>query len=238
MDDENTPTETIEELRQSFQYGSRSNLDMKFVDKLSDAEFGDFLSEILLAVGDAVDHGDPEAVVEAAYKWQVQAYRGGPTGMPEGFRYAYDDTPWATMSKPLSESRVALITSSGHFVNGDDPKPFGVENMSQEEAEARMADFLKEAPTLSTIPTSTDLANLRVRHGGYPVRAAKADPQVVLPLRIMESLADEGVIGEFAPNAYSFVGAAAQGRLKKTIGPEWAEMLREQDIDAVLLVPI
>lgn len=238
MDDENTATETIEELRQSFQYGSRSNLDIKFVDKLSDAEFGDFLSEILLAVGDAVDHGDPAAVVDAAYRWQVTAYRGNSHNLPKEYQYKYDDVPWATMSKPLSESRVALLTSSGHFVDGDDPKPLGVENMSQQEAEDRMPEFLKEPPTLSVIPSSTDLANLRVRHGGYPVRAVKADPQVVLPLRIMENLAADGVIGEFASNAYSFVGAAAQGRLKKTIGPEWGEMLRDEQIDAVLLVPI
>lgn len=236
---ETTPTETIEELRHSFQYGSRSNLDIKFVDKLTDAEFGDFLSELFLAVGDAVDHGDPTAIVEAAYKWQVTAYGGGGNGqMSKEYRYKYDDVPWAPMTKPLSESRVALLTSSGHFVDGHDPKPFGVENMSQQEAEDRMADFLKEPPTLTTIPSSTELSNLRVRHGGYPTRAAKADPQVVLPLRIMESLQADGVIGEFFKNAYSFVGAAAQGRLKKTIGPEWGEMLRDEQVDAVLLVPI
>ena len=115
---ESTPTETIEELRHSFQYGSRSNLDIKFVDKLTDAEFGDFLSELFLAVGDAVDHGDPTAVVEAAYKWQVTAYGGGGNGqMSKEYRYKYDDVPWAPMTKPLSESRVALLTSSGHFLS-------------------------------------------------------------------------------------------------------------------------
>ena len=236
--DGETPTETIEELRKSFFYGSRKNLDMKFLGELSDEQFGDFLSELLMAVGDAVDRGDSKAVVDAAYRWQVQAYRGGPQGEPAGFRYRYDDSPWATLSKPLSESRVAVMTSSGHFVEGDDPMPFGIDRMTQEEAEDRIFESIKEPPTLSTIPSSTDFSNLRVRHGGYPVRGAIADPQVVLPLRLMEDLQADGVIGEVAPNAFSFVGAAAQGKLKKTIGPEWAEMLHDEDVDAVVLVPI
>ena len=110
--------------------------------------------------------------------------------------------------------------------------------MTQEEAEARIKDFVAEPPTLTVIPSDTSSDQIRVRHGGYPVRAAKADHQVVLPLRIMETLDSEGVIGEFAAETYTFVGAAAQGRLKKTIGPEWGEMLKSKDIDAVLLVPI
>lgn len=177
-------------------------------------------------------------MVEAAYKWQVESYRGPHHLGPANFQHSHDDTPWAPMTKPLSESRVAVMTSSGHFVDGDDPQPFGIENMSQQEAENRIFDSIKEPPKLSTIPSSTSFDDLRVRHGGYPVRGAKADPQVVLPLRIMESLQDDGVIGEVAPDAYSFVGAAAQGRIKKDIGPKWAEMLHDEQVDAVLLVPI
>ena len=230
--------ETISELRASFAYGSRSNLDVEFLNELSDAQFGDFLSDLFSGLGDVVDHGDTSALVDAAFRWQAQAYGHGQDAHVDNFHYIYDDTPWTEMTKPLSESRVALMTSSGHFVDGHDPKPFGVEAMTQAEAEARIMDFLAEPPTLSVIPSDTSSDKIRVRHGGYPVRAAKADHQVVLPLRIMETLDSEGVIGEFAAETYTFVGAAAQGRLKKTIGPEWGEMLKSKDIDAVLLVPI
>lgn len=239
---EDTPVEpqpeTIEQLRESFFYGSRSNLNMKFLAGLSDQQFGDFLVDVLGAVGDAVDYGDPAAVIEVAYQWQVEAYSGPHKLGESNFRYKYDDTPWAEPKKPLAESRVAVLTSSGHFVDGDDPKPFGVEDMSQAEAEARIQESIKLPPTLSKIPRSTSFDDLRVRHGGYPVQAAIADPQVVLPLRILESFEAEGVIGEVAPDAYSFVGAAAQGRLKKEIGPEWAEILHDNDVDVALLVPI
>ena len=235
--DEVSENETIEELRTSFFYGSRSNLNFKFLKDLDDAAFGDFLEELFAAIAQTTDTGDASGIVDVTYRWQLDAYRAH-LGDPTGFAHSHDDTPWAPMAKPLAESRVAVLTSSGHFVDGDDPKPLGVENMTQDEAEARIKEMLTEPPTLSIISSNTSFDDLRVRHGGYPVAAAAADPQVVLPLRIMEDLAADGVIGEFADAAYSFVGAAAQGPIKKRIGPEWAQMLHDAEVDAVLLVPI
>lgn len=237
MTDAESPTETIAELRNSFFYGSRKNLNYKFVNDLTDAEFGDFLEEYFQAAAAIIDTGDPSALSEVHYRWQVKAYRGH-LGDPADFAHRHEDTPWAPMAKPLSEAKIALMTSSGHFVDGDDPKPLGVEDMNQDEAEDRIMETIKEAPSLSMIPSGTPFEQIRVRHGGYPVEGAAADPQVVLPLRIMEALDSEGIIGGFADVSYSFVGAAAQGPIKKRIGPEWAEMLREAEIDAVLLVPI
>jgi D-proline reductase (dithiol) PrdB len=96
---------------------------------------------------------------------------------------------------------------------------------------------LREAPQLSSIPIATPSSNLRVRHGGYDIRAAARDPNVVLPLDRLRDLAAEGVIGELAPRAYSFVGAAAQTPLRRESAPGWAAMLRGEGVDAVVLVP-
>ena len=84
----------------------------------------------------------------------------------------------------------------------------------------------------------TPAADIRVRHGGYPVQAAAIDPQVVLPLEHLRSLVDAGVIGSLTENAYSFVGATAQGHIKRTYGPAWAQVAKDQGADAVLLIPI
>lgn len=235
-EDVRAPT-NIGELRKSFGYGSRSNQDFSFVHEIDDMEFGDFLQELFAAVSSAANTGDATSTVDVIARWQMEGYRRD-LGDPEAFRYRYEDTPHATLAKPLSESRVALMTSSGHFVDGDDPKPLGVENMSQAEAEERIMEMLKEPPTLSAIPSDTPFDQLRVRHGGYPIAAAVADPQVVFPLRIMEALEADGTIGQFAETAYSFVGAAAQGPIKKTIAAQWADMFHEQQVDAVFLVPI
>lgn len=231
------PLQTADELRRSFFYGSRSNLNVKFLKDLDDAEFGDFLEELFAATSATADDGDAGRVTDVVFRWQVQAYAGH-LGDPADFPHRHEDTPIATLSKPLSESRVALLTSSGHFVDGDDPEPLGVVGMTQREAEARIGEFLREAPSLSAIPVDTPTDRLRVRHGGYPVASVAADHQVALPLGHLAALADDGVIGELAPTAYSFVGAAAQARIRKDVGPAWAQRLVDEDIDAVLLVPV
>ncbi len=234
MDD--TP-ETTDELRRTFFYGSRSNLDVKFLKDLDDVEFGDFLSELFAATSATIDDGDAARVTDVMCRWQVHAYAGH-LGDPAEFPHRHDDVPLATLAKPLSECRVALLTSSGHFVDGDDPEPLGVVGMTQEQAEARIAEFVRSAPDLSAIPVDTPPESLRVRHGGYPVAAAVADHQVAFPLGHLRALVDDGVIGELADTAYSFVGAAAQGRIKKDIGPAWAQQMIDEHVDAVLLVPV
>ena len=229
--------ESIADLRNSFWYGSRSNLNFKFLRDLSDEEFGDFLEELLDAVAHATDTGDSGPAVDVAFRWQVTAYAGH-LGDPSEFRYRYEDVPFVPLSKPLAESRLLLLTSSGHFVEGDDPMPFGEPNLTQTEAEARISDITKEPPTLSRIPVDTPFDRLRARHGGYPVQAVHADDQVVLPLGHLRDLVADGAIGELVEDAFSFVGAAPQGLLRSRVGPEWAQMALDLRADAALLVPI
>lgn len=229
--------ETADELRRSFSYGSRSNLNVKFLKDLDDGEFGDFLEELFDATSKTTDDGDAARVTDVMFRWQVQAYSGH-LGDPADFPHRHDDTPIATLTKPLSESRLALVTSSGHFVQGDDPRPFGVADMTQSEAEARIPEFIREAPVLSLIPIDTPQDELQVRHGGYPVASVAADHQVALPIEHLTSMVATGAIGELAPNAYSFVGAAAQGRIRRDVGPAWAGTLLDEGVDAVLLVPV
>jgi hypothetical protein len=133
---------------------------------------------------------------------------------------------------------VALFTSSGHFVAEDDPRPFGVEDMTQQEAEDRIGDFIRAAPTLSRIPVDTFHEDLRVRHGGYDISSATADPGVTFPVTVLRELATEGVIGGLHRDAFSFPGATAQMRIIKESGPEWARMLGDEEVDLVLLVPV
>lgn len=230
-------SESIEELRNSFFYGSRSNLDFKFAANLSDTAYGQFLSDLFSALGDTINSGDASEAIEAINRWQVEAYAGQHPG-PDNFPHVYEPMAPVAIRKPLSECRVALVTSSGHFVAGNDPEPFGVKGMTQEESEARIHDFLRETPTLSPIPITASPSDLRVRHPGYPTAAAVADHQVNLPLGHLWDLEKDATIGTFHPTAYSFVGAASQLRLKKRVAPEWGEMLREQEVDLVLLVPV
>ncbi|MBT8166372.1 MAG: hypothetical protein HKO63_00765 [Acidimicrobiia bacterium] len=228
-------SETFEEFRRSFSYGSRSNLDFKFLKSLPDDEAAEFFRQLLEELGDAYDHGELDSLIQLAIDWQIRGY-APEEGAPR--RWVYEDGPFAAPGKPLAESRVALFTSSGHFVADDDPRPFGVEDMTQQEAEDRIGEFIKAEPTLSRIPAETVREDLRVRHGGYDISSAATDPGVTFPVAVLRELEAEGVIGELHTDAFSFPGATSQMRIVKESGPAWAQMIRDEDIDLVLLVPV
>ena len=223
--------ESFDEFKCSFAYGSRTDLNFKFLAGLPDREAAEFFQDLLWKLGDVLDDGQFERLVDHVYEWQVHAYAG------EG-KWTYANGPFTPLRKPLSESRLVLMSSSGHFVEGDDPEPFGIQNMSQEEAVKNMLKFIRSEPMLSRIPVGTPKENLKVRHGGYDIRGAQADPNVVFPHELLLDLEREGRIGELARDAYSFVGACSQRRLLKRSGPEWVKMFQEKQIDVALLVPV
>lgn len=227
-----TSPESFEDFKNSFSYGSRTDLNFKFLAKLSDDQAADFIQELLWKLGDSFDDSNFSRVAEHVFEWQKRSYSQAKKS------FTYKEGSFATLPKPVSQSRLALITSSGHFVAGDDPEPFGVTDMTQQEAIERIEEFVKAAPSLSTIPMNTRRDQLCVRHGGYDIRAAQADPNVTLPLEILRELHRDGIIGELSQQAYSFVGACAQKRLLKINGPQWVDMFKEEQIDAALLVPV
>ena len=226
-------SESFEEFRKSFSYGSRSDLSFKFLKGLSDESAARFFQQLLDQLGEAYDTGTLDPLIETAYAAQIEAYAPGETRS----RWVYEDRPFTPVRKPLRESRVGLLTSSGHFAAGDDPEPFGVTGISQREAENRISEFLREAPDLSAIAADIDAAELRVRHGGYDVRSVRKDHNVAFPRDRLLEAADSGRIGAVAPTLYSFTGAAAQGRVKQ-LAPQWAQRLQADRIDALLLVPV
>ncbi len=225
--------ETFEAFKDSFFYGSRSDLAFKFLKNLSAEEAGAFFRELLEGLGRTVDDGDAGRLVRLAVEWQRRAYTREGAG-----KWTYPDGPFVPLGRPVREARVGLLTSSGHFVAGDDPEPFGVKNMTQEEATRRIKEFLKTPPTLSRVPADTPAGHLRVRHGGYDVRAARADANVAFPVDRLRELEQDGGIGARAATFYSFVGACSQVRLLKDHAPQWARRLREDGADAVVLVPV
>ena len=225
------PVESFEDFKRSFSYGSRGDLNFKFLAGLSDPEAADFFQELLVKLGDTFNDGDLSRVVEHVVAGQVRAYdRPG--------RWTYEESPYTPLKKPLSESRLALVTSTGHFPAGQDPEPFGVSDMTQAEAVSRISDFVKSEPTLSAIPFDLPRADLRVRHGGYDIRGVQADPNVAFPIDRLLELQAEGWIGELLSQAYSFVGAAAQNRILHQAGPKWVDLLKAQNVEAALLVPV
>lgn len=223
--------ETFTQFKESFNYGSRADMNFKFLKDLSDEDAAYFFQSLLWKLGDTLDDGKFDRIVEHIYQFQKQGYSGPG-------RFKYENTVFTKLSLPISKLRFGLISSTGHFMKGEDPNPFGVENMSQQQAEARISDFLKVEPELTEIPTNISTDMLMVRHGGYDVRGAVADHNVNFPVDRLKELATEGVIGESFSTAYSFVGACSQMRLQNQALPAWVKKFHKNKIEGLILVPV
>jgi glycine/sarcosine/betaine reductase selenoprotein B len=225
--------ETFEEFRRSLNYGTRADLLFKVLGgpNLGDGEVAEFFRGLLELLGDAFDTGDYETIRGYCFRWQVKGYTPR-EGTPPQFKY--DSAPWTALAKPLNQARLALISTGGVFVEGHDP--LGPNGPTQQEAVLRIQEFLRGDPALATIPRDTPAPRLRVRHPGYDIRGALRDHNVVFPLDHLKALEEEGVIGELANEAYSFVGATSQIRLLKEHAPRWAGHLKDKEVDAALLV--
>jgi D-proline reductase (dithiol) PrdB len=234
MTEPESPVESLDQFAQSLSYGERSDLSFKFLSRFDATGVGDAMQAMLSEIGSLFDTGDPGALIDLAIELQSAGYHSRP--LTE--RYHYDDSAFTRPQRPVAECQIALLTSSGHFVAGDDPQPFGVDSMTQSEAEGRISEFLKEKPILSEIPVDSTPDVVEVRHGGYDTRGSVADYNVSLPIDRLRELDGDGVIGSLHPTAYSFVGACAQMPLVKTTGPEWADRLKATGSDVVLLVPV
>ncbi len=227
-------SESFESFRRSFSYGTRTDLDFKFFKSMSDDDVAAFLQALLADLGDAYDTGDILPLIHRAIDAQAAGYAPDP-GVRS--RYEYEDGPWARARTPVAQASVGMLTTSGHFVVGDDPQPFGETDMTQEEAVDRISEFLRHAPAMSEIPSSTSTADLRVRHGGYNIRSAARDANATFPIDGLRTAADDGRVGELASTFFSFPGATSQGRLRKLL-PEWVARIKEEDVDFMLLVPV
>ncbi len=223
--------ETFESFKKSFFYGTRSDMNFKFLAHLSDDQASDFFRGLLARLADAYDSGDTVPVFEHIRQSQILSYA-------QETRAVYDTGPFTPVGTALSQTRLMLLTSSGHFVDGDDPNPLGMENMTQTQAEQQIQSFLKESPALSAIPVDTPIDRLVVRHGGYDVRGARRDANVNLPLQRLKELLADGIFAGLSDPVYSFVGACSQIRLLKKDGPLWVQRFKAHKADAALLVPV
>jgi D-proline reductase (dithiol) PrdB len=143
--------------------------------------------------------------------------------------YPYRRVEWhpgARLKKPLSEARVAVVTTAGFF--GPTQSPFDT--------------FLRGGDcSYRTIPFDIDLISLSIAHSSdaFDIQGIAADRNLALPLDRLKSLVETRVIGSAAPRHFSFMGSiSAPGRLIANTAPEVAGALQEDGVDAVLLTPV
>ena len=225
-------SETFDEFRRSFSYGSRNNLNFKFMKSMSDADAATFLAAVLQQLGDAYDSGDVSPMIDTAIEAQIAGYAPKPADPPPMFEF--DSGPFMPVDTPVGEATIGLLTTSGHFLAHDDPEPNG---MTQADAIDRISESLRGTPILSEIPRTSPVESITVRHGGYDITSSEIDPNVSFPIDRMNDLEREGAIGALASTYFSFPGATSQGRLKRELGG-WIDRIKAENLDYMLLVPV
>jgi D-proline reductase (dithiol) PrdB len=142
--------------------------------------------------------------------------------------YPYRTVDWkpgARLAKPLSQTKFALISSAGVHLPGQPPFDLAF----------RGGDF-----SYRELPATLDVHTLKVsqRSSDFDQTGARQDRNLVFPLDRFRELVEQGEIGGLNHRHFSFMGSiSAPGRLISESAPLVAGMLREDGVDAVLLVP-
>lgn len=148
-----------------------------------------------------------------------------------GFLRAYrwrriDPVPWAPLGKPLAEARLALVSSAGMTLPGQEPF----------DPDERGGD-----PTFRVVPGDTRVGDLSENHRSklFDHAGVREDPNLAFPLDRVRELAERGRIGSVAPRHLSCMGSlTAPGRMLRDEAPRAAEIFASDQVDVALLVPV
>jgi D-proline reductase (dithiol) PrdB len=137
--------------------------------------------------------------------------------------------PFTPLAKPLRECTVALLSSAG--IARHDDRPF------DQEGERRNPWW--GDPSFRRIPLGTTEKDVRLYHLHIDTRFGEADLDVVLPMRRLAELACLGIVGRPAPTHYSTMGYILEPtELVERTAPAIAASMREEGVDAAVLVPV
>ncbi len=124
----------------------------------------------------------------------------------------------------LSKSKLAFISSAGGYLSSGQ-QPFDAGN--------DLGDY-----STRTFPVRAQFSDLAYAHEHYDHTALNEDPQVLMPLRHLENLQKNGIIGELADQAISFMGYQPDiTRVEDESIPEILKVLKNDKVDAAFLVP-
>ena len=127
--------------------------------------------------------------------------------------------PWVA-GPALSRRRVAIVSSAGLVVRGENP-------------------FRGRDPDYRVIPADTRPEDLLISHISinFDRTGFQEDWNVVFPLDRLRELAAAGMIGGVAPTHYSFMGATDPVQMEP-YAREVAARLKQDRVDAAILPPV
>lgn len=132
---------------------------------------------------------------------------------------APDGTPWV-QTKPLSNSRIAILTSAALHPRVQMPFPAGSAEFRELPADLAQSDIL-----MSHISINFDRVGFQ------------RDINIVYPIDRLRELAREGVIGSVADTHYSVMGSTDPATMTAT-ADALATRFEQDKVDAVVFSPV
>ena len=131
----------------------------------------------------------------------------------------YDTTPWVEL-RTLEDSKIAIISTAGLHRSEDAP-------------------FVPGAGDYRVIPDDEDMSNLMMSHlsTNFDRTGFFQDVNTAFPIDRLHDLNEMGVIGSVASRHYSFMGATPP-HMMEPVAKDLAELLKQDGVDAVILVPV
>lgn len=129
----------------------------------------------------------------------------------------------AKLVKPLSECRLAFVSSAGVQPKGT--LPFDVVHP--------VGDY-----TFRRVPSTADPEDLEIHQLKYPTDGAHRDLNVIFPLTRLQELAAEGVVRSLTEHLFSFIGYNMDpDLLERTLAEDIATAVVDERADIALLAP-
>ena len=140
------------------------------------------------------------------------------------------EIPWAEVRKPLTESKLALLSTAGLSMRGDAPFDMEMERLKPTQGEPSWRRLAAEATS----------ATVEANHLHIDTGYIERDLNVALPLDRVRELAAEGVVGALADSHYSIMGYQGNdsSTLENQSAPEIAAAMRSEEVDLALLAPV
>ena len=127
---------------------------------------------------------------------------------------------WCAVTQPLSQSRVALLTSAALRVETQPP-------------------FLpREDLSYRRIPSDPAIGPIVIDHHSGIGAVPKQDPEIVFPRTALNGLMSRRVIGSVSPWHFSFMGGVRKPKqVENELAPALGRELAQAQVDLALLVP-
>jgi len=127
---------------------------------------------------------------------------------------------WRLVTKPVNQSRVALLSSAALRLSTQEPfNP-------------------REDWSYRRVPSDPNAGEIIIDHHSGIGRVPKQDPEIVFPRTALAELAKRGILGSVAPFHFSFMGGLrAHERIENELAPSIGNDLKQARVDIALLVP-